>query len=681
MANKDNLIKLVAQKLGPEKLNQMVDQVEQELGQDPDVTPEVLARMLEQVGQVADNPDMYSQFVQEAIQSGVLDQGDFPEQFDPVFIAIFLLAIQGLQQRMGSGFAGGGLAQMARKVQAQGRDGDTILAHISPEEAALLKSRGGAGSINPVTGLPEYKFKLKKAFKAVASIAKSVAPMVVGAITLNPYLAAATGAALNAKKGLKGMAIGALSGYMATPGNALAQNIGSFASKVPGISSLGLSNEVLGSTLLGAGSAAVQGKNPITGALLAGTVANYAPGLVDKYGSVLPEGMASNMATGANMAASTGSGVKGTLAGAGSGALTNLAMSGLSKLGVEPSSTSTGSEAYMDPNAPVNQMITGTDLQMPTYNPATGTYETLPSYSSPTAGIDFSGGGTGTADYTLPNFDKNFMANYPSYTGNAPTVDALGPTNSYTPSPTNVAPVDNSFSAQLAANQASLQANNPLAQIEPVTAPVGTPTAGPLTQAAVGKTAAPTSGFKMADIATIGVLGSLLGGKTVPQAQQGIQDSALTAQQKEGMLRALTNYRFDPGMTVFPSEGTPEWTTLMDQLNRGVEQKYANPTFTEMKKGGRSKRQPAGPLSTMARMVHGPGTGRSDSIDARLSDGEYVIDAETVALLGDGSTQAGAAMLDQMRKGIRQQKGKALARGDISPDARSPLTYMKGGLR
>ena len=42
MANKDNLLKLVAQKLGPDQLKQMVDQVEQELGQDPDVTPEVL---------------------------------------------------------------------------------------------------------------------------------------------------------------------------------------------------------------------------------------------------------------------------------------------------------------------------------------------------------------------------------------------------------------------------------------------------------------------------------------------------------------------------------------------------------------------------------------------------------------------------------------------------------------
>lgn len=76
--------------------------------------------------------------------------------------------------------------------------------------------------------------------------------------------------------------------------------------------------------------------------------------------------------------------------------------------------------------------------------------------------------------------------------------------------------------------------------------------------------------------------------------------------------------------------------------------------------------------------VRGPGTGRSDEIDARLSDGEYVWDAETVALLGDGSTEAGAAVLDQAREAIRRHKGRALAQGKFSPDAKSPLDYILG---
>jgi hypothetical protein len=79
--------------------------------------------------------------------------------------------------------------------------------------------------------------------------------------------------------------------------------------------------------------------------------------------------------------------------------------------------------------------------------------------------------------------------------------------------------------------------------------------------------------------------------------------------------------------------------------------------------------------------VHGAGDGQSDDIPAMLADGEYVIDSETVAQIGNGSTKAGAAMLDQMRQQIRQQKGRALAKGKFSPDAKSPLAYMKGGLK
>lgn len=77
--------------------------------------------------------------------------------------------------------------------------------------------------------------------------------------------------------------------------------------------------------------------------------------------------------------------------------------------------------------------------------------------------------------------------------------------------------------------------------------------------------------------------------------------------------------------------------------------------------------------------VEGAGTGRSDEIDAKLSDGEYVIDAETVALLGDGSTKAGAKKLDTLRVNIRKHKGAKLARGKISPDAKDAKAYLPKG--
>ena len=47
-------------------------------------------------------------------------------------------------------------------------------------------------------------------------------------------------------------------------------------------------------------------------------------------------------------------------------------------------------------------------------------------------------------------------------------------------------------------------------------------------------------------------------------------------------------------------------------------------------------------------------------------------------MLGDGSSQAGAKRLDEMRAAIRKHKGRDLSRGKISPNAKSPLSYLKG---
>ena len=51
---------------------------------------------------------------------------------------------------------GGDLRKIARLLQDKGRNGDTILAHINPREAALLREHGGSGEINPETGLMEF---------------------------------------------------------------------------------------------------------------------------------------------------------------------------------------------------------------------------------------------------------------------------------------------------------------------------------------------------------------------------------------------------------------------------------------------------------------------------------------------------------------------------------------------
>jgi len=77
--------------------------------------------------------------------------------------------------------------------------------------------------------------------------------------------------------------------------------------------------------------------------------------------------------------------------------------------------------------------------------------------------------------------------------------------------------------------------------------------------------------------------------------------------------------------------------------------------------------------------VKGKGDGQSDDIPAMLADGEYVFDADTVAALGNGSSDAGAKLLDHFRESLREHKRSAAS--DKIPPKASPLAYMKEALK
>lgn len=53
-------------------------------------------------------------------------------------------------------------------LHSLGRDGDTMVAHINPQEAAILRALGGRGTTNPATGLPEFAWIAPAATQAVA---------------------------------------------------------------------------------------------------------------------------------------------------------------------------------------------------------------------------------------------------------------------------------------------------------------------------------------------------------------------------------------------------------------------------------------------------------------------------------------------------------------------------------
>jgi len=154
---------------------QLVDEFKRDLAQlEPSVA--LIDALQEMVDEILANPQDY-----EEIRTKYLNQ-EVPEEllpafFDPIFFGGLDLALIELEKNIQRPeppveMAQGGIPSIAQDIARMGRRGDTMLAHITPEEARLLRRRGGSGTINPVTGLPE--FFIKKLFKSAKSILKGV---------------------------------------------------------------------------------------------------------------------------------------------------------------------------------------------------------------------------------------------------------------------------------------------------------------------------------------------------------------------------------------------------------------------------------------------------------------------------------------------------------------------------
>jgi hypothetical protein len=73
--------------------------------------------------------------------------------------------------------------------------------------------------------------------------------------------------------------------------------------------------------------------------------------------------------------------------------------------------------------------------------------------------------------------------------------------------------------------------------------------------------------------------------------------------------------------------------------------------------------------------VIGDGDGTSDSIPAMLANGEFVIPADVVSGLGNGSNDAGAKVLDNFLKVVRHHKRNVDVE-DLPPDSKGALGYL-----
>ena len=635
MAIRDQIMQMAE---GNPQLTQAVDAMERGLVNAP-ITPEDLDDLIEFLEFAVQHPESYAELRQAAIDDGKMDEGVMPPEFNMVFVVSLLVALYGLQDRLKQrGYARGGLAIAARRVQAAGRGGDTQLAHINRREAEMLRQAGGSGTINPDTGLKQYGWGWKQIVGAAAPIALSIiAPGIGTAIgssiagtllggtaaaglipmiapALGGALLGAGGAALGGGNPIQGALMGGLgAGAGGLLGGAIDSGIG-----------LGLpdyAKNMLGSALIGGGGAAAMGRNPFSGALRGAAGA----GIEALAGGVGQE--IGGMGPGAGGAAGVGRGV----AGAGKGFGTALA-------------------AGMDPKAAA-----------------------------------VVGGLSGLAA-GLVKPSQQVVRNMSGEVPLAETIEMPDGT---------LAPKPGSQGVMPDGRPATYQLNQTTGQIDL------TPTAGNyqvvngrvefvpqqqgLMQQILGQGAAPAAGGAGGGGQQTGILGNLLGGNVggtlalagaaasamsgmrsaPPQVQQAV--STLPADQQEYFNRPSVAWDWGKMQQDASASGLTLNQFMSVNWPRITAGTYNRPAMAQ-----------GGPLSAVARFARGAGTGRSDEIDAKLSDGEYVIDAETVSLLGDGSSKAGAEKLDRMRREIRSHKGKALSKGKFSPDAKSPLSYLKG---
>jgi hypothetical protein len=182
---------------------------------DAGLTSEDVSMMRRVVEAVFGDPNNYPEVRARLLAEGV-PEDILPETFDLEFFVALRMAVEEAEnlsqeprptgQDMPVQMAEGGivgLPQMtpiAREMAAMGRNGDTMLAHITPQEAMMLQRMGGSGTINPYTGLPEFFLKglfkgIGKAFKSIGKAVKKFAKSTVGRIVISVALGAFLGPA------------------------------------------------------------------------------------------------------------------------------------------------------------------------------------------------------------------------------------------------------------------------------------------------------------------------------------------------------------------------------------------------------------------------------------------------------------------------------------------------------
>jgi hypothetical protein len=544
---------------------------------------------------------------------------------------------------------GGSVLQAAETTRRAGRGDDSMMLHVSPDEYEVLEKMWGKAEINPKTGIGEYGFLSKiwkKVKKTVKRIAKSQIFQIVAPIALSifvPGLGAAIGGAL----GASGTAASVI-------GGAIVQG--------------GLSAAGGGDFVQGALSGAITGG---LGDIAGGAIKDIAPGITDSTAAII----GSSLAGGAASSLTGGEFMEGAISGGLQQAvmkpmMESIAAKGQDIMGIEDTG---GILAQRKADENILNIASGAAM----YDPATGAYVQPQDFTpeqiaaqqpvgaapgvaadpsvapgaTPAAGKE----GMDLMQYALPalmmagqmgseyeegappEMPPDFLQNLPVYNMDR-QFQGMDPEAYYT-------------YGQAGAPQSG---QHLFTTPDPFAGETGTPTVGP------------------------GPAGGLGGSDPISQmiAQGQIVPGAMVGPGAGGGQLQMAGYQQDPN--------TGDWMPPQQQLGQGLPQArggYQRGGEFDYWSQNADVPRAAPSVSAQGRYVKGKGTGRSDDIPALLSDGEYVMDAESVALLGDGSGDAGARQLDEMRRNLRKHKATNLQKGGFSHKAKQPHQYMaRGGM-
>ena len=582
--------------------------------------------MVKQVQQLEDTPGgkelLYTQAAQELMKSQGVPKKDVQK--------VRLYKYGGSVERAYA--KGGKVKAAAERTRTAGRGEDEMLVHMTEEELGVIKGMWGEPDTNPNTGLPEYGFlsKLwKKVKKVVKKVVKSKIFQVLAPIALSifvPGLGTAIGGMLGAGSGTAASVIG----------NSLIRG--------------GLSAAGGGDFATGALKGAISGG---LGSLAGEQISKLAPGLSDSTAAIVGSGLAG----GAGSSLTGGDFVTGALAGA-TGEMMRPTMEGI---------TAKGQKMFglQDPE--------GGGILAERIPDEVGGLEELTLASQPALGVEgmpapVEGGGGKVA--TTQEVPATGGAEGPGFIEQygMPLLMGAGALGGGEYEEAQPPPMPEGWNDPLPL----YEMNREFAGMDPdayyTYGQAGSPQSGQHLfmepQPFAGVPTDPTTPTPGAGQGGGGDMQAMIAaGQPVPAGAVGIAGTGALTQ---------AGYTQDPA--------TGNWTP--PQLGAGLPQArggYQRGGEFDYWSQNADVPRVAPTVSAQGRYVKGAGTGRSDDIPARLSDGEYVMDAETVALLGDGSGSAGAKRLDEMRRNLRQHKAKNLMKGGFSHKAKAPHQYMAQG--